>query len=390
LVYSIWFEGAGTTYLCSHSEENWPFDWKPDAASWVGNFRFFDVQRGEEPYRLLWTRFTGIKTGEGAGKLLNIVIATYDGHTLQLIQNFLGILTMVGFGTILLAALVTVPLLRWGLKPVAMMTNKMNELTDLNIHSHQPFSDRTPIELRPFIHAWNRMIKRLALAAHQQQRFTADASHELRTPLAILKSTLQTIRSRSRDVETYESAIDRSLEDLQRLEHLTKQLLILAHLDDIKNIEDWRSIQLEEIVAEVCEQYISCIEVAGGSLEWRICHAEVHGNREQISRLFGNLLDNALKYGPSGGRISVYMQCSEHLVNVVIHDEGGDIAPHEMGRIFDRFYRIKNAQDQAEVGSGLGLAIARDIARKHHGDINGTSNPEQGTDFNVSLPLFIV
>lgn len=264
------------------------------------------------------------------------------------------------------------------MKPVARITTKMNDITGKNLNQLSSYITGSPAELRPFVRAWDQMIERLALAMEQQRRFTADASHELRTPLAIVKSTLQTARSRKRPSDTYESAIDQSLQDLERLEHLIEQLLVLAHLDDIESQSDWETIDLVRLVRDVCEQYLPFVERHRGSLKWQVCRAEVNGSDEQIRRLLANLIDNAIRYGPKGSEVSVSMHSLNGLVNVSVCDKGGNIPPQEQKHIFDRFYRIRKARGKASTGSGLGLALAQEIAQKHGGSITVQSNPKRG------------
>jgi len=166
-------------------------------------------------------------------------------------------------------------------------------------------------------------------------------------------------------------------------------LLALAHLDDISDQANWGLVPVEKLVADVCEQFISRVEFTGGMLEWHLCPAVVKGNPDQLRRLLGNLLDNAIKYGPHSGKMSVSMQCHDNEVDLVVHDDGGTIPPQEIGRIFDRFYRIRNSRTSLETGSGLGLAIAHAIVCNHYGHIKAKSDPEYGTDFIVTLPQFL-
>lgn len=388
-VYRVWFEGEQENYIDSSSQEDWPLDWIPQSAETpvVGEHRLFNTRRGETPYRLMWTRHPDPRTGLATKEPLNIVIATYNGYISDQIGDFLRVLLILGIVIILFSMGATLWILRWGMKPVAAITAIMDDITDKNLS--EPLSHTTvpPTELRPFVKAWDQMIERLALAMQQQRRFTADASHELRTPLAIVKSTLQAARSRKRSADAYESAIDQSLEDLERLEHLSEQLLVLAHLDDIKSQSERETVRLGDLVRGVCQQYLPFARQQGGSLKWQVCPAKVNGSYEQLRRLFGNLVDNAVKYGPRGGEVSVSMRCFNGLVNVLVHDQGGHIPKREQKHIFDRFYRVRKTHSRASTGSGLGLALAQEIAQRHLGSITVQSNAKSGTDFVVSLPL---
>jgi signal transduction histidine kinase len=389
-VYRVWFEGEQEDYVASCSQENWPLDWdiQSTEAPAVGNYKFFEASRGEIPYRLLWTRDQNPQVSSSTEHSLNIVIAVYDGHIDSQISDFMRVLLILGGAIILLSAVATLIILKWGMKPVDDITTRMNDITGRNLNQPLSHTAASPAELQPFVRAWDQMIERLALAMQQQRRFTADASHELRTPLAIVKSTLQTARSRKRSSETYESAMDQSLEDLERLEHLIEQLLELAHLDDIESQPDWQTVDLGNLVTDVCEQYLLFAKQQKSTLKWQVCSAKVSGNDEQLRRLLANLIDNAIKYGPKASEVSVSMQSLNGLVNVLVHDKGGKIPAEEQKFIFDRFYRIRKTRKRApsSTGSGLGLALAQEIAQKHRGTITVQSNPETGTDFVVSLP----
>jgi len=387
-VYRVWFEGEEEDYVASCSLEDWPLDWNPQSveAPATGEHRFFEARRGEDPYRLLWIRHPESGASSPEEHPLNTIIAVYDGHVDSQIGDFLRVLVTLGGAIILLSIVATLLILKWGMKPVAGITTKMNDITGKDLNQLSAFVTDSPTELKPFVRAWGQMIERLALAMRQQRRFTADASHELRTPLAIVKSTLQATRSRKRTSESYESAIDQSLEDLGRLEHLTEQLLALAHLDDIEAQSDWDVVDLKEVVAAVCEQYMAVAEQAGGRLKWEVCSARINGSSEQLMRLVANLVDNAIKHGPEPGEVCVSMHSQDSLVNILVHDDGGNIPREEQEHIFSRFYRVRKGLRRTTTGSGLGLSLAQEIAQRHNGCLTVRSNPKSGTDFVVTLP----
>lgn len=388
-VYRVWFEDEQEDYVASSSQENWPLDWNPQSAEApaIGKYKFFEAWRDEIPYRVLWIRDQDSGTSSPTKWPLNIVIAAYDGHVDSQIGDFLKVLAVLGVVIVILSIGATLWILKWGMKPIDGITTQMNDITGKNLSQLSSYVTDSPAEMRPFVQAWDQMIARLALAMQQQRRFTADASHELRTPLAIVKSTLQAARSRKRSTDAYESAIDQSLEDLERLEHLIEQLLVLAHLDDIKSQSEWETVYLGDLVADVCQQHLPIAKGQGGSLKWQVCPSKVNGSDEQLRRLFANLIDNAIKYGPKASEVSILMHSVNGLVNVLVHDKGGSIPKKEQKHIFDRFYRVRKKRTRASTGSGLGLALAQEIAQKHRGSINVQSNPKTGTDFVVTLPL---
>jgi len=350
-MYRIWFDGENDYVAASSPLERWPsnlFAETPPAPS-VGEFEVLNTQVDKDHYRLIWARLADSRQDAPTDSVVNVVIATHSSHVIGKMKEFLEVLAILGALT-----------------------------------SNIPDS---PSELHSFIHAWDQMLERLALAMQQQQRFTANASHQLRTPLTIVKSTLQTARSRRRSPDVYVSAIDQSLEDLGRLEHLTEQLLALANLDDIAGQSEWRTFDLREVVSEVCEQYAQLVEGNNVVLKWELSSAKVRGNEDQLRILVSNLVDNAVKHGPAGGEVLVSMRCLNGLISVSVHDQGGNIPEGEHEHIFERFYRLRKTGQRTSGGSGLGLALAQEVAHKHQGRIDVISEPAQGTSFIVTLPL---
>jgi heavy metal sensor kinase len=388
-IYRIWFENEKDYFATSHSSQVWfsnllsEFTKVPS----IGQHSLQNTQNEANHYRIIWAKFSDPRQESRVKHPVNIVIAINSGHIIGEMGEFFEVLLAIGGVTILGSLGLTFWLLRWCLKPVANLTSQMDSVSGKNLERLSPHVPDSPSELYPFVQAWDRMLERLAVAMQHQRRFTADASHELRTPLTIAKSTLQAVLSQKRSSKVYESAIEQSLEDLARLQHLIEQCLELAHLDDISGQQDWQTIDLGDLVAEVCEQYLPFAEQTRGILKWRVCSVKVNGSFEQLKRLLANLIDNAIKYGPAGGEVSVSMCALKEFIRVSVLDQGGNIPLEEQQRIFDRFYRIRTTSRRVSAGAGLGLALAQEIAQKHHGSITVHSDHKTGTDFTVNLPL---
>jgi len=387
-VYRIWFENEKGYFAASQLSQEWLSDFisKFAKAPSVKKYQLISARNEAEHYRLIWAKLPDPRQNLQIKHTVNIMIAIHRGHILAEMGKFLEALLTLGTITILGSLGLAFWILHWGLKPVANLTVQMNEVSAKTLEKLSTTMPDSPSELRPFVRAWDRMLGRLAMAMQQQRRFTADASHELRTPLTIAKSTLQTALSQKRSSDAYESAIRDSLEDLARLQHLIEQLLLLAHLDDIKDPSDWHTVNLEDLVGDVCEQYLPFVEQKNGTLKYQACPAKVNGSDEQLRRLFANLIDNAIKYGPPGSEVAVSMRTLDGFINVSIHDQGGDIPQDEQKNIFDRFYRIRTTREQTSTGAGLGLALAQEIVQRHLGSITAHSDPKTGTDFVVTLP----
>ena len=114
----------------------------------------------------------------------------------------------------------------------------------------------------------------------------------------------------------------------------------------------------------------------------------VRGDMEELARLFNNVIDNAVRYGPTGGTVSVSVRCEpDGHATVSVHDEGGNIPPNAMPHLFDRFYRVDHSRCSSTGGAGLGLAIARQIVHRYNGDISIKSSPDSGTLVSIRLPI---
>jgi len=387
-MYRIWFEGENDYVAASSMLERWPSSLFTEIPSDppMGQYESLNAEVDKHHYRLIWAKLPDPRQHAPTNSAVNVVIAIHSSHVIGEMKEFLEVLVILGGGVIIGSFILTSWILRWGLRPVAKLTGQMDDVSGKNMEQLTPTIPESPSELRPFVNAWDRMLDRLALAMQQQQRFTADASHQLRTPLTIAKSTLQTARSRRRSPDVYESAIDETLEDLGRLERLIEQLLVLAHLDNISAQSDWQMLDLRALILEICQEYATFAEAQNVTLKWNVCSAQVEGSDEQLRMLLSNLVDNAIKYGPTGGEVFVSVGCSNGFVNISVHDRGGGIPRNEHKHIFERFYRMRKAARSGSTGSGLGLAIAQEIAHKHKGWIRVASDLENGTEFVVTLP----
>jgi signal transduction histidine kinase len=244
------------------------------------------------------------------------------------------------------------------------------------------------VELQPFQAALDDMLARLNAAMRQQEQFTADAAHELRTPLAIMKSTLQTLQMRPRTVAEYRESLDDALRDIDRMEQLVQQLLTLARLDSTNRTSDFTDVRLDVLLKSLADVFADRAERQGAHIACTDHEGvRVRGDETELWQLFSNLLDNALRYGPSDGVVRISLQDGpDRWVTACVHDDGGGIPPEKLPRLFDRFYRVDSSRSQASGGSGLGLAIVREIVQRHHGEIEITSDPQSGTSVIVRLP----
>ena len=220
------------------------------------------------------------------------------------------------------------------------------------------------------------------------REFVADVSHELRTPIAALKVYTELQRDGDMDEATRAEFLERSTEQIARLEWLSTNLLDLSRIDAGIFPLDMRDGDLREPV-QVVVQALSEVAVSRGiGLESSVPAepVELRFDRERIVQLLTNLIGNAVKFTPSGGGVSVHLSTGPKEATLEVRDSGPGIPPDELPRIFDRFYRGTNTGEARASGSGLGLAIVRSIVDMHDGEIDVTSVVGEGTVFRITLP----
>jgi signal transduction histidine kinase len=237
----------------------------------------------------------------------------------------------------------------------------------------------------------NAMLGRLDDAFAQIRRFTADAAHELRTPLAALRGGIEVALRAPRSVEEHRRVLQSSLEDVERLIRLAEDLLLLSRTSaDIgAGVGPARQrVELESIVLDVLDVGTQLAHGTGVSLRLEDCApAVVVGDAADLRRAVLNLVDNAVKYTPAGGKVEVGLRLADGWASIVVRDTGPGIDPADAERIFQPFVRLEAARARASGGSGLGLSIARSIVLVHGGVVTLTSTPGVGSEFAIRLPV---
>ena len=235
----------------------------------------------------------------------------------------------------------------------------------------------------------NETFARLEAEFARQARFTADASHELRTPVALLHSQIELALKRQRSPEEYREALETCARAAARLRSLLDGLLTLARADAGHLELALQPIDFVGIVEEVVEAHQGEAQRAQIALAHSLPSAPVRVNADGVflARLLANLLSNALRHTPSGGRVEISLSVDHGDAILKVIDTGSGIPLENQPRIFERFYRVDKARSRATGGSGLGLAICQSIVEAHQGSITFTSTPGAGTTFVVRIPV---
>lgn len=257
-------------------------------------------------------------------------------------------------------------------------------------------NERLPVfgtgdELDTLAKTVNRLLDRIATYLDEKRAFLANAAHELRTPLAAIRSSVEVALNSDRSREEYEELLEDIIEQVLSLETLVNQLLLLSESDAEQMAVQGGPVALEAVVAKSIEMFRGVAESRNVELAvGRLSPAKVSGNRQHLRQVANNLIDNAIKYTPPGGRIEVNLFCNgdEH-AQFVVRDTGIGISADDLPHIFERFFRADRSRSRMKdaLGTGLGLSICHAVVVAHHGRITCESEVGRGTVMTVVIPL---
>ncbi|HYA61565.1 MAG TPA: ATP-binding protein, partial [Candidatus Sulfotelmatobacter sp.] len=277
---------------------------------------------------------------------------------------------------LLLAGLGGYFLARKSLAPVAAMASQARAMGAANLHHRLAVANQRD-ELGQLALSFNQLLERIEASFEQQRRFVADASHELRTPVAILRGETEVTLSRAdRSPEEYRETLAILRDESQRLAHIIEDLFTLTRADAGQYPLDLRDTYLDELAAEALVRARSLALAKNITLASSIePDLPLQADEVLIGRMLLNLLDNAIKYSPSGSKVELACRREGEQYLISVSDTGPGIPADLQPRIFERFFRADKARSRSEGdtgGAGLGLAIARWIAEAHHGRLELT------------------
>ena len=270
------------------------------------------------------------------------------------------------------------------LKPLADVTRTAQRITETGKFAERIDVPSANDELRQLSLTFNKMLASLDQAFARQRQFVADASHELRGPLMVIRGNLNLL-GKDPAPEERQEAIRDAAEEADRVSRLVADLLFLAEMD-AKEVVDRRPVILGEILEEVLQR-ARTFDGDAHTIDVGLAEsATLLADRERLVQLLWNLVENALKYTPAGGKIAIASTVSPETVQIEVSDIGIGIGAEHLPHIFDRFYRADQARSAREGGTGLGLAIAKHIVELHDGEVSVKSQPGRGSTFTVVLP----
>ncbi len=324
--------------------------------------------------------------------------ATYQLHFIRMITAERDFLRALGNGLLLTNLLGIVIALcacyyvsRRALAPIRVITEAARaiEVSDLSRRVETPAAKD---ELSELVQTINHMLDRLEAGFEQQRRFVSDASHELRTPVTVMLGYSDMLSRWGReDAETLDEGITAIRTEAENMKALIERLLFLARADQKRQVLNKERIDFQALVADVAKK----AELVAGDHTLTLEANDpgtVCGDAVTMRQMLRVFIENAFKYTPAGGTITIASRREGDALRVEVRDTGVGIAPEHQEKVFDRFYRVdssrtKDGENAGAGGTGLGLAIARWIAEAHNVDISLESEPGKGTTIRLTVPL---
>ena len=293
-----------------------------------------------------------------------------------------------GFPVVMLVAVSSGYLLvKRALTPVDQIAASAERISSHNLSERLPVA-RSGDELERLSIALNHMIARLDQAFQHSRQFAADASHELRTPMTVLRGELETAAQDPKLSPEWRERFGSALEEVERLVNIVEGLFAISRLDAGEAQKEWVPFDLGRLTMATADQMALLAE----DKEIKVnCTAAdnvwVEGDRARMKQVVVNLLDNAIKYTPPKGAVSLTVTARNGRAMLDVADNGMGIPAEALPHVFERFFRVDKARSREMGGAGLGLSIVRSICVAHHGKVEALSTPGQGSVFHVELPL---
>jgi signal transduction histidine kinase len=271
-------------------------------------------------------------------------------------------------------------------RPVLALEHATRQMEQGNLKARVVLPQERQQEFLSLANSFNGMAAQVEQTIATLREFVADAAHELHTPLTALQANIELARN-EKSASARARYLARAHEQSQRLEALVQSLLDLSRIEAAESRASFAPLDYSPLVREVGEQFASRAEQADRSFTLNAPEAAmpVIGNETQLRQIVINLLENAFKFTPQNGSISVELEHAGNEAKLTISDTGIGIPPEDLNHLFERFHRGRNASEYA--GNGLGLAIVKAIITRHGGTVTVQSEPGQGTQVTVSIPL---
>ena len=263
----------------------------------------------------------------------------------------------------------------YALKPLKNLGEQIEDIQAKNL-KHLVLTDQSSIEIEQLTNAFNEMLERLSNTFAAQRQFSANAAHELRTPLAVMRTKLEVFeKNNNPNSADYQETVNMIRMQTSRLSHVID---ILLEMTDLQSAQKQDHISLADMAEEVICDLTALADQNPGT-------AEIIGNDTLVYRAIYNLVENAIKYNNTGGKVTVSIKEDSEYASVIIRDNGPGIKQEDWQHIFEPFFRIDKSRSRDMGGAGLGLALVKEIARQHGGDVYVVQSSKNGTEIALKL-----
>jgi two-component system, OmpR family, sensor histidine kinase ArlS len=315
-----------------------------------------------------------------------ILVGRLTRQIRRLLSYFKMVIIIASLAVVILAGIGGLFLANRTLKQVDHITDIAREIGEGDLSRRIDIQSED--EMGKLASTLNWMISRLETAFRKQRQFAADASHELRTPLAIIQAESSLSLDKRRTQAEYRKSLELVSQEVSYMAEIIGKLLLLARSESPDEPASFQEVNVRDLLTELSSDMESLAQEKGLAFSFgQLDNLTVKGDRLKLRQLFLNILDNAIRYTPSGGAVSGSLVRKDSNAFVTVCDTGVGIPPEHLPHIFDRFYRVDTARSRGDGGSGLGLAIASSIVKLHGGEIQVESQVGKGSAFYISLPL---
>lgn len=352
-----------------------------------------DARRATELMKAVdWTRagsyFRGYSTQASTGIAdlppLTVAVALDIGEHAHFMSTFRQMLWYSVAAGVLLTGFLGWFVARRGLAPVRVIAGVAKGISAKRLRDRLAL-DEVPTELRDLASSFNDMLARLDDSFQRLSEYSADLAHELRTPISSLTTQTQVALTRARTADEYREILYSNLEEYERLTRMISDMLFIAKADNKLIAPRRELVSLGAEIDDLIDFYHALAEDKGVSIA-RTGDGRISGDRLMLRRAISNLLSNAMRHVPDGGRIVISVDPENSGgARIAVENTGEDIPPEHRPRLFDRFYRVDSSRLRNGAGAGLGLAIAKSIVDAHGGEL-AVSSAHGLTRFVITLP----
>ena len=270
----------------------------------------------------------------------------------------------------------------YALKPLKNLGEQIEDIQAKNL-KHLVLTDQSSIEIEQLTNAFNEMLERLSNTFAAQRQFSANAAHELRTPLAVMRTKLEVFeKNNNPNSADYQETVNMIRMQTSRLSHVID---ILLEMTDLQSAQKQDHISLADMAEEVICDLTALSDKKDITISQNPGTAEIIGNDTLVYRAIYNLVENAIKYNNTGGKVTVSIKEDSEYASVIIRDNGPGIKQEDWQHIFEPFFRIDKSRSRDMGGAGLGLALVKEIARQHGGDVYVVQSSKNGTEIALKL-----